>query len=373
MAYQGLKNKTPFAAELALLADEAGREVLLVLVKATYRIIAATAERTVRHLIQPTAQAKFSAQQDYLDLAEEQRPVNLAGEYYGEPGKTSLKYAPEASFAKPGTDIALIGHAHVPTEHPAVTQLDVTLSVGAVSKTVRVFGDRVWQRKPLLSWRISPPQAFTTLPLVYERAFGGVDDTPDDDRDKAYEPRNPVGTGLIATKSRLAEVPLPNLEDPRELIQRVKDRPVPAGFGFICPDWEPRKSRAGTYDDAWQTARMPSLPTNFERRFLNAAHPDLQTKGYLQGNETVDIINASPQGRLTFSLPGCNPIMAVKMLNEPPTALETRLDSLVINTDDHTVQLLWCGSVEIHDRLYELENIETMLSHDAEQQRVSSG
>ena len=342
MAYQGLENKTPFAAELALLADEEGRDVLLVLVKATYRITG----------------------QGFLDLAEEQIPVNLPGEYYGEPGKTSLKYAPEANFAKLGTDIALIGHAHSP-DGCQVTQLDVSLTVGSVAKVVRVFGNRVWQcdRSSLAtSWVMSKPLPFTSMPLIYERAFGGVDGTPDDECDKDYESRNPVGTGLIAKNSKLADVPLPNIEDPRQLIQRVEDRPAPAGFGFISPEWEPRKVYAGTYDKAWQTSRMPLLPKDFDRRFLSAAHSDLLTKGYLRGDEPVEIINASPLGKLNFLLPGHIPEISVTMADEFPAKLETQLDSLIISTDENTVQLLWRGSMDVYNRIYDLEKIETSVS-----------
>jgi len=360
MAYQGLKNNTPFAAELALLADEEGRDVLLVLAKATYTIIIESMTHGA------TVPMKEHA---YLHLGKHQLPINPAGDYYGEPGKTSMKHAPEYNFAKLGTDIALIGHAHAPNGTP-VTQLDVALMVGPVSKTVRVFGDRLWQcqrttrytpwRKT--SWRMTPPQAFTSLPLIYERAFGGADTTPEHDQDKADEPRNPVGTGLIASHSHLTDVPLPNLEDPQQLIQRVEDRPTPAGFGFISPDWEPRRANAGTCDNAWQTTRMPLLPTDFDRRYLNAAHPDLQVKGYLRGDESVDIANASPQGRLAFSLPGCKPYITVAMANESPTVLESQLDSLIINTDDNTVQLLWCGRMDIDQRIYDLEKVQLMLS-----------
>jgi len=354
MAYQGLKNNTLFAAELALLADEEGRDVLLVLAKATYTLIGSMTDGATARM----------AEHAYLRLAKRQLPVNPAGDYYGEPGKTSLKYAPEYNFAKPGTDVALIGHAHATNGEP-ITQLDATLIVGPVSKTVRVFGDRVWQcerTKRTTSWRMTQPQAFTTMPLVYERAFGGADATPDHDRDKEDEPRNPVGTGLIATNSRLTDVSLPNLEDPRQLIQRVEDRPVPAGFGFISPDWEPRRTRVGTCDNAWQTTRMPFLPKDFDRRYLNAAHSDLQVNGYLRGDEPVDIINASSQGRLSFTLPGCKPVVSVKLANESPAVLESQLDSLIINTDDNTVQLLWCGRMNIDQRIYDLEKIEIMLS-----------
>ena len=344
MAYQGLTNHTRYAADLALLADEAGRDVLLVLVKATYQILD-------RH---------------QLAMADPQIPIDMAGEYYGEPGQTSLKYAPEANFAKQATDVTLIGHAHAPNGRP-VTQLDVSLNVGPLSKTVRVFGDRHWisrqHRWRATTWEIAPPQPFTTLPLIYEHAFGGQDTSPENERDHACEARNLLGAGLIATNTRRTEIPLPNLEDPRQLIQTPQDRPAPAGFGPISPDWQPRLGHAGTYDDAWQANRMPLLPNDFDRRFFNAAHPDLIADGFLRGDESIAIVNASPRGPLEFTLPGHQPAINVTLANEPPQTLDSTLDSIIINTDDHTVQLLWRGSLDIHQRMYDLERIEIKLRH----------
>ncbi|MDX2476327.1 MAG: DUF2169 domain-containing protein [Gammaproteobacteria bacterium] len=344
MAYKGLENSTDFAAELALLADENGRDLMLVMVKATYSI----------------------SETGHLQLIEEQIPVNLAGEYYGEAGKTSLKYAPEANFAKLSTDIALIGSACAPNG-AAVIQIDVGLRVGSMSKGLRVFGDRIWMRSSnriYAGWSMSKPQAFTSMPLIYERAFGGVDLSPENEQERISEPGNLVGTGIIAKKSRLEKVCLPNIEDPKQLIKSPQDRPQPTGFGFISPEWQPRQSYAGTYDKAWQDSRMPLLPQDFDRRFFNAAHPDLISPGFLIGTEPVDIINASPRGRLQFNLPGNAPIIKVAMVYEEPLTLETQLDSVIINTDDHIVQLLWRGSLDVYNRIYDLEKIETLINHE---------
>ena len=342
MAYQGLQNETPYAAELAMLADESGRDLLVVLVKATYVITEA----------------------GQLQLSDEQAPVSLAGEYYGEAGKTSLKYAPEASFAKLSTDIALIGDA-CPPNGRVVKQLDVSLRVGAASKDLRIFGDRFWVRsKGLMNtrWKMSDPQPFTSMPLIYERAFGGIDTSTENEQDRISEPRNPVGAGIVAKKSKLEKVPLPNIEDPKQLIKTPQDRPQPAGFGFISPDWQPRQAYAGTYDKAWLDSRMPLLPQDFDRRFFNAAHTDLIGSGFLTGTEPVEIINASPRGHLKFNLPGDAPVITVTMAYEDPLAVETQLDSVIFDTIDHTVHLLWRGSLDVYNRIYDLEKIETSIN-----------
>src|SRR5205823_929885 len=108
----------------------------------------------------------------------------------------------------------------------------------------------------------------------------------------------PVGRGFVSNSARedLAEVPLPNLEDPGALITRYQDRPAPAGFGFIAPGWEWRKKYAGTYDDAWLNGRCPLLPADFNPRFYNAAHPDLVSKEFFRGGERIHVTNVRKDG-----------------------------------------------------------------------------
>src|SRR5690625_7103733 len=69
-----------------------------------------------------------------------------------------------------------------------VRQMDVKLSVGSRSKTVRVFGDRIWQQGVM-----SDPQPFSVMPLIYEKAYGGSVEA--DGQVIVAEERNPEGTG----------------------------------------------------------------------------------------------------------------------------------------------------------------------------------
>ena len=36
------------------------------------------------------------------------------------------------------------------------------------------------------------------------------------------------------------EITPPNIENPRQLIRSIDDRPAPAGFGFVAKAWQPR-------------------------------------------------------------------------------------------------------------------------------------
>src|SRR5690606_24653527 len=85
---------------------------------------------------------------DGATLAEEQRPVTLAAEHYGDPLATSIRVPPDVGLIKPATDVLLVGSAHSPDGRP-VHWMDVSLSVGPVRKIVRVFGDRRWEAEGL--------------------------------------------------------------------------------------------------------------------------------------------------------------------------------------------------------------------------------
>jgi hypothetical protein len=298
-----LKNTTPFPAAIALLPNEEGIDSLCITMKATFQIGGKPA------------------------VAAEQRALVLADEYWGEPGMSSIKYASESHLAKPSTDVILVGEAIAPRKRP-VSQIDVTLAVADRKKTVRVFGDRSW-KEGLVGASATSPVPFVKMPLVYERAFGGAGEA-DPEKSVPFEPRNPVGCGYVGRRwhRKIEGVKLPNLEDPENLISGPGDQPPPAGFGCIAPSWEPRRSFAGTYDEAWERNRAPFLPKDFNPRFFNMAHPDLVCSGYLEGGESVEVINASDDGPLRFRLPACRAEASVLVsgaMEKPPLNLETVL------------------------------------------------
>ena len=325
MATEGLVNESPFAAQELFLADEDGRDLLTVVVKATYAI----------------------RPDEPLELEEEQVPVDLTGTYYGDPAESSARFEPEVAFTKPGTDVVLVGHAYA--DRPGARHTDVALQVGPIRKTVRVFGDRRWISSMGFE-KISDPAPFERIPLQWERAFGGWDRTSNDPSDHRVEKRNPVGVGFRdkVLGVRMDGLPVPNLEDPRAPIRYPADKPTPVGFGFTGPHWEPRARYAGTYDEAWQASRMPLLPKDFDRRFFNAAPPDQVTAPYLRGHEPVAVANASPVAWLSFRLPGePPPHVTVVQRGEPDQPLEPNLDTVIVDTDAMRVLLLWRAHVLI--------------------------
>jgi hypothetical protein len=335
MGHPATENKTPFQFQPLHLLDEQARPVFTALLKGTFAIGA----------------------DGRCTPAEEQLPINLDGELWGPDAATaSYRYEPEVAFSKPATDVVLIGHACAP--RGGTTEMTVGLRVGSVQKQAAVVGDRVWF-KSLGQVAPSKPRAFDKIPLRWERAFGGWDRSHADPARHACDPCNPVGRGMRPGKLFEEGLRLPNIEDPQQPLRRFGDSSPPAGFGFVSPHWQPRAALAGTFDERWQKDRAPLLPKNFDRRHLNAAAPGLVAPGYLRGDEAVMAVGVVPEGTLRFSLPGVRPPgVRVVLVDGTEQVVATNLDTVIIETDERRVLLLWRACLPLRTGPHDLRSIE---------------
>lgn len=321
-----LKNATPFAAKIAVFPNEKGIDTLYSIVKGSFLL------------------------ENAWVLADEQLPPQEEDEYWGEPGQSSIKAASDFHIGKPATDIVMVGEACAP-QGRAVSLIDVELCVGQVNKKVRVYGDRVWQRG-----QISSPKPFTTMPLTYERAFGGRHQI--DDKKYLAEERNPVGCSFKGKRSsnEMEGTLLPNIENPDQLIQYQNDTPEPAGFGFCAPDWLPRRQFAGTYDEAWQKKRAPYLPKDFNSSFLNAAHPDLIYPGYINGGEELYIKNMHPDGEIRTSIPQVNIKCDIELKGQTHSPL-MNLETLILEPNQKQLSMVWRAAFECDKQVLNINEI----------------
>ncbi len=329
-----LKNNTPFESSLALFPNSQGIDTLYIIVKATFNI-----------------GQKWT-------LADEQKPPQAEDEYWGDdPASSSIKAASDMHIGKPATDIIMTGHAWAP-EGRQLSQMDVSLSVGNVNKTVRVFGDRQWN-----DGAVSRPVPFTSIPLIYEKAFGGLH--VQDGNIISGEARNPVGCGYSGKRKakEMEGQPLPNLEDPRQLIQNTGDIVTPAGFSAISPNWQPRLTYAGTYDENWQKTQAPYLPLDFDQRFFNMAHPDLIYPEFIKGGEPVRIEGAHQAGTIQFNIPfvGLTTVVAIKKRNEHPMF---NLETVLIETDPMLLSMTYRAALPCDKETLKIREVVVNLSRN---------
>lgn len=307
-----LNNRTPFAAGRTWSRDLNGWHQWIVAVKATYEF----------------------TEQGEIKLAEEQTEPVLAPEYFGEPGESSLKYDAELVPTKPVTDILLNGTAHAPEGKPSV-EFAVGLGINGRRKILRVLGERRWE-KTVMGLKPSSPRPVLQVPLCYENAFGGWDKRDPDPKRQKWDPRNPVGKGIYKQDSDKQDQPLHQIEH----LEGEPHSAGPAGFGAIDRFWSPRRELNGTYDKAWQQQRQPLLPLDWQPRSLQSAPFDQQTAKPLHGGETIELLNLTPGGRVSFQLP--------KVFLGFTTAIDGRkedhraqLSSVLIEPDLFRFQMVW--------------------------------
>lgn len=261
--------------------------------------------------------------------APAQRPVHGAIHWDDDPA-ASLRFDTDFAIFKPRAECLLAGTAHAPRGAPAAA-VEVSFRVGGVYKSLLVAGDRATDE--------ASPTPFASMPLRWERAYGG-----------AKLLANPVGVGidLVDTPAGRRR-PRPNLENPHH----TTDRDEPWGAFPLAMHWSPRCALTGTYDDRWFRTRWPWLPDDLDWRFYNAAPLDQQIEGYWRGDEEVGWQHLHPERtRIRSRLPGetarCFALLRRGEVEEFREVL-LRFDTVVIDGDEDAVLCSWRGALEVAD------------------------
>jgi hypothetical protein len=331
-----LRNTSPFVATMFSMPDARGVDTLVIVIKASFALTPAP------------------------KLAEQQRPILAADEYWGDPTSTSLRYPGELHLSKPGTDVIVIGDACAP-HGQAVPNLEVSVRVAERSKRVRVYGERMWV---VIGKHAQPsrPQPFVRVPIVYERAYGGR--TPPDPAGRSLaEPRNPVGRGFVGdgNLNRMLEQLLPNIDDPDNPLAWLGQTPAPVGLAAIAPSWQPRIAHAGTYDDAWRKHRAPYLPTNFDARFHRVASEGLGFDGGLDAGAPMAFDGFDPTQAFAFALPRCQLDVSARVAGAMQS-LQAQLDTVVIELlEPCWMSMTWRASLAV-ERLLRVERVDIGLA-----------
>ncbi len=302
-------NLTDFAAaDLPCLAPD-GREVVIVVVKASFQL---TAEGCVP--------------------AGKQAPVRVVDEVYEpEAEQSSVRLPGDLCTEKRGADVVVIGSA---VSDKPVTTLLVGVTIGDRLVPLRVHGERTYYRGAGGRVVVGAAAPFTTKPIVYERAYGGTSA-----EHQVVERRNPVGRGVASDLSELIDQPAPQIEHPAHPITSGGDRPAPVEFGAIAMHWSPRCDHLGTIDGQWERERMPLMPLDFDRRHHNCAHPDLQLPEPLAAGTLIGIEGMTRDGALAFTIPELAISVAgsyddgTRQLRQPP------IDTLVVDTENRLAEL----------------------------------
>lgn len=203
----------------------------------------------------------------------------------------------DVPFLTGGIDVFVIGNVWQPGAQ-AGPELTAEVRIGErLLRRITAIGDRRWVRE---NGSLVPgaPEPFVSMPLAYERAFGGAVET---ENGACAWPANPTGKGFYLTPEQAEGQPLPNLEDPQHRIATIEDRPEPMATGPYPAEGSLLMEDAVELD---LESANPGLK-RIRPLMFNRAHPRmiLAPSDTPRHGEVVEVTHASPTGALRFAMP----------------------------------------------------------------------
>lgn len=323
-------NPTRLPAAWTLGFDRDGRELLVVVVKATFTIPESGSDPR---------------------LAEEQSKLIEADEFTAEPGLSAPLRETDFAHRKPFCDILLNGSAYAPGGRP-VRQAIVTAKVGAFTKAFVVKGPRLWQRR-LLGVVAGDPEPFAKVSISYDVAYGGIDASGGAIRTFLS---NPVGRGYAPNANDIDSRPLPHTEEIGNPITAPTGNYQPMSLGPIGRSWSPRAGFAGTYDQRWLDEEAPFWPRDFDPRYFQGAPVDQQIQ-YPRGGEDVVLQNLTASGSVRFRLPSLYvPLLLIPHLDEDKQ-VDPVVDTIAFEPDQARFAMTLRATIPMRRSCFDIKEI----------------
>jgi hypothetical protein len=339
------------------------------------------------------AKGTFTVGEDRVPRpAEDPEPVRLADALFeGEdPSVSPVRLESDLVARKDRTDVVVKAVAHAPGGRPAAS-FDAEVVVGRHRKRIRVMGPRQalyrGPARPSLKDPVKALPLFTEpapvarVPVTPFLAYGGVARFRVPGTEDVLDlpcPANPFGRGYCVQNSPegLEGLALPQIEDPENLLTPetlVRDLatpesvPWPAVLTPFGRAWYPRSSYAGVppHDvprvrdlvraqadgldpekDADAIAMLREYePPVLAPEFHQCAAPGLAVP-LLAGDESVTLRNLSPDGTLSFNLPGRAPLVRVGTGDDART-VPMDLDTVAFDAETGRLELTFRGRLPL--------------------------
>ncbi|TIT84828.1 MAG: DUF2169 domain-containing protein, partial [Mesorhizobium sp.] len=110
--------------------------------------------------------------------------------------------------------------------------------------------------------------------------------------------------------------------------------------------WPGRIEYGGTYDQNWIDNVFPFLPQDFDERYYQMAPPDQQID-LPRGGEEVQLINLTPEGRVSFRLPITALPIALFKRREKAFEGNIQPDTILFDPENRRFSLVWRVSQRI--------------------------
>lgn len=236
----------------------------------------------------------------------------------------------EPLFLRQGTDLIVLGRAYAPGGATARATI-VEIRADRLHYRILVAGDRTWVRRGR-DVVPSPTVPFESMPLTWDRAYGGKAKVEAGEMPYAA---NPEGRGFYMSAEEAEGKPLPNLEDPENPVNSWKDQPEPHAPGPYKREWSLRALRSAEFDTSGPVPRIKRI----KPAYFNNANPRLVIDPPPAPGETVSVTGVRPGGQsLTFRLPE-QAFHVYVQLHDRPYVFPTHLESIVVLAEDERVVL----------------------------------
>jgi len=315
------------------------------------------------------------------------KPEPLLHDFWSD-DKLEPRFPPGSDFwlTKPAADVVVRGAAFAPHGRPTASTF-ASVQIGNAFKRIAVFGKR------MVEWRngrptFGRPEPFTEMPLLYQNAYGGLDNRvpiPSDILDQYMQlatngmqydhpglyPRNPVGKGYLVLPDPLEGVELPNLEDPSDLLTPERlitqkpelwyRQPLPWCFEWTNGCTFPRYQFVGV--DAWfpapDGATLPEVQRGYFPADLRRTLPKnaLETEAFYQEASLGMVFKAPLAGQpvvvtgmhpeetsLNFIMPP-DPSIKIEVEGEQ-SVVPSLLTGLVIYPAERKFYAVYCGKTK---------------------------
>ena len=204
------------------------------------------------------------------------------------------------------------------------------------------------------------PKPFTVMPILYDRAYGGVDDRPDDPSKHAAFMANPIGRVSTRTCTRNGSTAR-RCRTPKSRNRAVRrpsgDNYTPMALG----PWVAVGSRAFRYRRAPTTTRWLEeqsfhfSPADFDERSYQAAPLDQQIPSSCGRGEEVRLVNLVPEGQLSFGLPVLDaPVHFFPKNGIREDGRSSLLDTIVLEPDLIDSRLTWRAMRPLKRNIFEV-------------------
>lgn len=333
-----IKGAKHTVADVAVALDKAGREHLVIAVKATYRI--PENNKVPRPVIPP-------------------QPLVMSDIFIGEPGLSAPLYECDFVLRKAKCDVLFNAKGYTSDGQPKKRSV-AAFQIGDLKKEVVITGVRYWD-KGAFSTGISESEYFSSMPLHYGNAFGGSRAYVEKEKElfDTYE-ANPIGKGY-SSRGNWADPKLnylPTLSVPGKGVKSKSGAYVPIAFSVLPRNSLTRRKYAGTYDEKWRKDVFPFLPADFDERYWQSAPPDQQI-AFPQGGETVVLKQLTKdRPEISFRLPRLTN-MPIKILGNDYKVHTPKVvvDTLYFEPDAERFSVVWRSSIPLKRHLKEIKTI----------------